>query len=69
MKFRKIEAGFYMAENGMTIHKHVPRNIFTGRPMESEVTWRIYKNGIYIDDAITLKRAKETIEKYYGGEL
>lgn len=38
-------------------------NMWTGRPM-SEQMWRIYHNGIpYKYDEITLKEAKQTVEK------
>ena len=65
MEFKKIESGIYKSENGYTIVKKVPMNMFTGRPMgSSETRWYIYDdNHNKVDFAFTLKEAKEIVAK------
>lgn len=67
MKYTRIEAGRYIADNGMKIVRHIPKNMFTGRQMNyGEARWHIYNaNGEKITDwAFTLKEAKQIVENY-----
>lgn len=65
MTFTKIESGIYKSENGYTIKKHIPTNMFKGRAMNArETRWYIYnENNEKIDWTFTLKEAKEIVEK------
>lgn len=64
MKYTKVEAGNYKAENGMTIRKKVSKNIWTGRAMSSrEDTWHVYDaSGKNVKVTITLREAKNFVE-------
>lgn len=65
MKFTKIKEGLYKAENGMTIKSNAGRNMFTARMMKPTF-WYIYNEvGERIDGGMTLREAKQIIEKNY----
>ena len=63
--FKKIGNGIFKSEDGYTIKKHAPMNIFTGKQMSArETRWYIFNsNGEKIDWAFTLKEAKMIVER------
>lgn len=65
MMFTKVESGIYKSENGYTIKKYTPMNMFTGKSMSSrETRWYIYNSdNEKVDYAFTLKEAKSIVEK------
>ena len=66
MKYTRIKEGLYKAENGMTIKSNAGLNMFTARMMKPTF-WYIYnETGERIDGGMTLKQAKQIIEKNYN---
>lgn len=65
MKFSRVCEGQYRAENGMLIKSNAGRNMFTAKMMKPTF-WYIYNQaGERIDGGMTLKEAKQIIEKNY----
>lgn len=67
MRFTRIKEGCYKAENGMMIKSNAGKNIFTAKMMKPTF-WYIYnETGERIDGGMTLKEAKQIIERSYNG--
>ncbi len=65
MKFSRVCEGYYRAENGMLIKSNAGRNMFTAKMMKPTF-WYIYNQaGERINGGMTLKEAKQIVEKNY----